>query len=78
VNGRERNYATVVIIAMIVANVMMMMMMRRNAVIALNVTVVQSIAIIAIAVMNVAIVGILMQMCAWETLKSQRPKSNWN
>jgi hypothetical protein len=33
-----------------------------------NATVVQSIAIIAIAVMSVAIAGILMQVYAWQTL----------
>jgi hypothetical protein len=33
-----------------------------------NATVVQSIAIIAIAVMTVAIAGILMQVYAWQTL----------
>jgi hypothetical protein len=43
-------------------------MMMRNAIIALNATVVQSIAMNAIAVMSVAIAGILMQVYAWQTL----------
>jgi hypothetical protein len=56
----------------------MMKRMMRDAVIALNATVVQSIAIIAIAVMIVAIAGILIQVYAWQTLMSQRLKSSSN
>jgi hypothetical protein len=54
----------------------LMRMMMRNAVIVLNATVVQSIAMIAIAVMTVAIAGILMQVYAWQTLMHLRLKSN--
>jgi hypothetical protein len=42
--------------------------MMMGAVIALNATIVQSIAMIAIAVMTVAIAEILMQVYAWQTL----------
>jgi hypothetical protein len=52
----------------------MMILMMRDAVNALNVTIVQSIAMHAIAVMTVAIAGISMQVYAWQTLMNQRQK----
>jgi hypothetical protein len=73
-----------VIVAKIPMAIVMIVIAVRDAVIApkmisylvKNATVVHSISMIAIAVMTVAIVGILMQVYAWQTLMKQRLKSN--